>query len=101
MYDENLKHEVQTAWHRDVAPALLEIQEVLRDEGLLRSFISTAMEKSSKLLAEAGAAGFIMGHAGLNDLSGQLLAAASAAVPLADAGVRALRQSIDGRKKEG
>lgn len=44
IYDESLALEIQLAWRQEVAPALLEIREVLQEEGLLRSLRDVAME---------------------------------------------------------
>lgn len=95
--DESFDAQVDEAWRRQVAPALLEIREALSEHGLLREAASIALGDPRRLLAEAGGV-LAAAHGEVVSLSGVLAASVAAALPMADVAGRALKESLGSKR---
>lgn len=96
--DEEFKNEIEDAWRTNIAPALLEIRELLAEHGLLRQTASVALGDPKRIIAEAGGV-VIAAASDVVSLSRMLTAAIAAGVPVADLMGRALKNVRDGRQR--
>jgi hypothetical protein len=95
--DANFAADVEDAWRERVGPALLEIEEALREHGLLREVGRVVTGDPKRILLDTVGGALVATHQNLVSLSGLLAAAAAAGVPPLDVACRAARETLEAR----
>ncbi len=98
-YDEELSAEVDDLWHQELAPVLVELEDLLAEHALVRE-IARAAGRDLRTLVMAGSALYV-GLGQLANLEGWLTSAVAAAAPMMHAAAAGALSRAEVRREVG